>query len=72
MSDVDRCGGFTPASYEWYWIPPRERVLRGCGTCHTGTCDTERQQRWNRPGAWIPPEYRDDPDAVLARTYGRH
>lgn len=45
--------------YWWRWLEPRERVVRGCGQPHTGVCDAERAVRWSRPGAWIPPEYRD-------------
>jgi hypothetical protein len=34
-------------------------LRRGCGGQHTGICWTERFASWSRPGAWIPPEYRD-------------
>lgn len=45
--------------YWWRYLEPRELVIRGCGQPHTGTCWTERFTSWSRPGAWIPPEYRD-------------
>ena len=32
--------------------------VRGCGARHLGACWTERFNRWSRPGAWVPAEYR--------------
>ena len=45
----------------WLGWQMRRIPVRGCGRRHIGVCDAERAERWSKPGAWIPPEYREVP-----------
>lgn len=45
------------------------KAMRECGERHIGVCSVERANRWNKPGAWVPPEYREERTISMKRPH---